>query len=259
MAALSIITYNLNGIRSAMNKGFTRWLENFNPDMVCIQETKAQPEQVDTAIFEHLGYRHYWFSAEKKGYSGVAVLTKIAPENVWHGCGISQYDREGRILKLDFKNFSLVNTYFPSGSSGEERQAFKMQFLDDYLPLLNKWKKQTPNLLVCGDFNICHKAIDIHDPVGNRDSSGFLPEERAWMDTYFGNGMLDTFRLFNAQPHEYSWWTFRANARARNKGWRIDYITASDTMKANLVSSKIYQDVVHSDHCPVGVRVEVGD
>jgi exodeoxyribonuclease III len=256
MAELSIITYNLNGIRSAMNKGFTKWLEYFNPDIICIQETKALREQVETDIYEHLGYQHYWFSAEKKGYSGVAVLTKITPDNVWEGCGIKAYDREGRILKLDFKNFSLVNTYFPSGSSGEERQAFKMQFLDDYLPLLNKWKKETPKLIVCGDFNICHKAIDIHDPVNCKNSSGFLPEERAWFDKYFSNGMLDTFRTFNPQPHEYSWWTFRANARARNKGWRIDYITASEELKENLVSSAIYQNVVHSDHCPVGLKMK---
>jgi len=257
MAAISIVSYNLNGIRSAMNKGFTRWLENFNPDIVCIQETKAQPDQVETEIFEHLGYRHYWFSAEKKGYSGVAVLTKIPPENVWQGCGIRAYDQEGRVMKLDFKKFSLVNTYFPSGSSGESRQAFKMQFLEDYLTILNKWKKETPHLLICGDFNICHKPIDIHDPIGNKDSSGFLPEERAWMDRYFASGMLDTFRLFNPQPHEYSWWTFRANARARNLGWRIDYITASETLKPNLIASKMYQKVVHSDHCPVELVINL--
>ncbi len=254
---ISIVTYNVNGIRSAINKGFTRWLEYFNPDIVCIQETKAHPEQVDTSIFQYLGYQHYWHSAEKKGYSGVAVLSKISPQNVFEGCGIPEYDAEGRVLRVDFGSFMIVNTYFPSGSSGDKRQAFKMQFLHDYLTLFETWKKTSPNLLICGDFNICHKAIDIHDPVGNKNSSGFLPEERVWMDSYFDRGMIDTFRHFNPQPHEYSWWTFRANARFRNKGWRIDYITASDSMKENLLSSKIHQDVVHSDHCPVSVRISL--
>lgn len=255
MEKCSIYTYNLNGIRSAMNKGFTLWLEKTNPDIICIQETKARPEQVDTTILEHLGYHHYWHSAEKKGYSGVAVLSKTKPLQVTEGCGIKKYDSEGRVLKVDFEKFSLVNTYFPSGSSGEERQAFKMQFLEDYLGLLQQWQKENSKLIVCGDFNICHKPIDIHDPVSNKDSSGFLPEERAWMDAYFNMGMLDTFRQFNPNPHEYSWWTFRAGARARNKGWRIDYITASEALKANLTHATIHQQVVHSDHCPVSVEL----
>jgi exodeoxyribonuclease III len=256
MEKCSIITYNLNGIRSAMNKGFTLWLEKQNPDIICIQETKAQPEQVDTSILEHLGYHHYWHSAQKKGYSGVAIFSKTKPLKVTEGCGINTYDNEGRVLKLDFEKFSLVNTYFPSGSSGEERQAFKMQFLGDYFGLLQQWRKQYNKLIICGDFNICHRPIDIHDPVSNKNSSGFLPEERAWMDAYFDTGMIDTFRHFNPNPHQYSWWTFRAGARARNKGWRIDYVTASESLKENLVAAAIHQDVVHSDHCPVSLELK---
>jgi len=251
MRQISIVSYNLNGIRSAMNKGFTNWLEATKPDIICLQEIKANAEQVDATIFQHLGYEQYWFSAEKKGYSGVAVFTKIKPINVTNGCGIYVYDVEGRILKLDFEDFSLVNTYFPSGSSGEHRQVFKMQFLEDYLPLLKKWQQQHNNLIVCGDFNICHKAIDIHDPISNKNSSGFLPEERAWMDAYFETGMIDTFRHFNKNPQQYSWWSYRAAARTRNKGWRIDYITTSKSLEPHLKSAIMHQEDIHSDHCGV--------
>lgn len=257
MHEISIVSYNLNGIRSAMNKGFTQWLEKTNPDIICVQEIKANPEQVEAEIFSHLGYEAYWFPAVKKGYSGVAVFTKLKPKQVIQGCGIDAYDAEGRVLQLQFEAFTLINTYFPSGSSGEERQAFKMQFLADYFQLLQQWQLQHDKLIICGDFNICHKAIDIHDPVSNKNSSGFLPEERAWMDDYFNAGMIDAFRQFNTRPHEYSWWSYRAAARARNKGWRIDYITTSEKLSAQLIGAHMHQEAIHSDHCAVELRVRV--
>ena len=247
----SVISYNVNGIRAALGKGFAQWLEETSPDVICLQETKASPDQVDTSLFEHLGYHHHWHSAEKKGYSGVAILSKEKPKHVEIGCGMPEYDREGRIIRADFDSFSIVNTYFPSGSSGDERQDFKMRFLNDYIHFINEVKKSIPNLLVAGDYNICHKAIDIHDPVSNKDSSGFLPEEREWMSHFFEQGFMDSFRHFNPNPHHYSWWSYRANARNNNKGWRIDYINASSVMEARLIGASILPDVKHSDHCPV--------
>lgn len=250
-----IITYNVNGIRAAMRKGFVDWLNKAQPDVVCLQETKANAEQVDTKYFDALGYKHYWHSAEKKGYSGVAVLSKTEPTHVEYGSGMEAYDNEGRIMRVDYGELSIVNTYFPSGSSGDARQAFKMEFLDNYLNWINDLKKERPNLIVVGDYNICHKPIDIHDPVRNKDTSGFKPEEREWMDQWFDNGFVDTFREFNPDPHNYSWWSYRANARANNKGWRIDYISATENLKDQLATAEIQPDAHHSDHCPVYLRL----
>lgn len=253
---MEIISYNVNGIRSAMNKGLIPWVQQMNlPDVLCFQEVKAEPQQVDTEAFERLGYQHYWMTAEKKGYSGVAVFTKTKPDNVVYGCGIDTYDREGRVLRLDFGGLTLINTYFPSGSSGDERQAFKMRFLADYFDYYQELKKTRPNLIICGDYNICHKPIDIHNPVSNANSSGFLPEEREWMSQFFDSGMVDTFRHFNNSPHHYSWWTFRQNARANNKGWRIDYINASEPLRDRLQAARIHPEAVHSDHCPVYLKL----
>lgn len=257
---MKIVSYNLNGIRAAIEKGLLNWLQQTNYDVVCLQETKAQPEQLDLTAFEQLGYHTYWHSAEKKGYSGVATLTKTLPAKVTYGCGIPDYDREGRILRLDYENgLSVMNVYLPSGSSGEERQAFKMQMLSDFLPYCLEIKKQCPNLLIGGDFNICHRPIDIHDPVGNKKSSGFLPEEREWMDAFFGNGFIDTFRYFNPDAKSrYSWWSFRFNARTKNKGWRIDYWAASAELQAHLKNADIFDQIKHADHCPVFVEVNMG-
>lgn len=254
---MKIISYNLNGIRSALGKGFAQWIEQNDFDVICVQELKANKEQVDTTIFDHLGYHHYWHSAEKKGYSGVGIFSKQKPDLVEIGCGIEAYDKEGRVIKALFGDVMIVNTYFPSGSSGDVRQDVKMNFLNDYIPFINEVKKKYPKLLVAGDYNICHQAIDIHDPKGNKDSSGFLPEERAWMDTFFEQGFIDTFRHFNQNPHQYSWWSFRANARNNNKGWRIDYINASDALKPHLKSAAIMPDVKHSDHCPVLLEIDL--
>lgn len=257
--SLKIVSYNVNGIRAAIRKGFVDWLDTNDYDIICIQETKAQRSQVDTSLFEELGYHHYWYSAEKKGYSGVAILSKIEADQVVKGCGIEQYDKEGRILRADFGDLTIVSVYIPSGSSGDARQAIKIQFLDDFYTFCQNLKSERPKLIVAGDYNICHKAIDIHNPVQNKNTSGFLPEERAWMDKFFENGFIDTFRHFNAEPDNYSWWSYRANSRARNKGWRIDYAAASTALEGQLISAGIFPDAMHSDHCPVGVGIVIED
>ncbi len=254
---MKIISYNVNGLRSAITKGFTEWLATNPADIICLQEVKAHKENVDFARIEALGYETFWYPAEKKGYSGVAVFTRIKPELVQYGNGIMQSDAEGRVIRADFGDITLVNAYFPSGSSGEIRQAYKYQWLDEFFDYINRLKQDRPNLIVTGDYNICHKAIDIHNPVSNKDSSGFLPEERAWMDKWFDSGFVDTFRFFNPHPHQYSWWSFRANSRANNKGWRIDYISVSKSLELKLKDAAIYPDVKHSDHCPVYAALEV--
>ncbi len=248
---MKIISYNVNGIRSAINKGFVEWLQTNPADIICLQEIKAHKDNVNFLEIEALGYHTYWYSAQKKGYSGVAIFTKLKPKEVFYGNGYQQSDFEGRVLRLDFENFTLINAYFPSGSSGEERQTYKYQWLDEFFDYLQSLKKEKQNIIVCGDYNICHKPIDIHNPVSNKDSSGFLPEERAWMDKWFDAGFTDTFRAINQEPHHYSWWSYRANARANNKGWRIDYISISNAMKDTIIDAKIYPDIKHSDHCPV--------
>lgn len=247
----------MNGVRSAMTKGFTDWLKTDPADIICVQETKAHKDNVDFAQFEALGYEHYWHSASKKGYSGVAVLTKIKPDNVVYGTGHAQSDLEGRVIRLDFGDITLVNAYFPSGTTGEERQTYKYQWLDEFHAFLLELAQTRPNLVVCGDYNIVHKPIDIHDPVGNKKSSGFLPEERAWMDKFFASGFVDTFRHFNQDPHQYTWWTFRAGARGNNKGWRIDYINVTTPMLEKLSNAHIMPDIKHSDHCPVFLELDV--
>jgi exodeoxyribonuclease-3 len=251
----SIITYNVNGIRSAISKGLLDWLASETPDILLIQETKAQPEQIPVMDFMDLGYTSFWHSAEKKGYSGVGILSKAEPDDVIAGMGIGKYDREGRFLRADFGDLSVVSVYHPSGSSGEERQAFKMEWLADFQDYVTELRKSRPRLIIGGDYNICHQAIDIHDPVGNKNSSGFLPEEREWMSGFLGTGFIDTFRHFNPDPHHYSWWSFRANARAKNKGWRIDYNMATGNLEAQLEGASILPDVVHSDHCPVKLEI----
>lgn len=248
---MKIITYNVNGIRSALSKGFLDWLKATNADVVCLQETKAQEDQLDLSLFEALGYQSYWYSAQKKGYSGVAILTKQKPLHVEYGCGIKQYDDEGRVLRVDFENCSVMSVYHPSGSSGEDRQAFKMQWLEDFQQYIDGLKKIKNKLILSGDYNICHRAIDIHNPKSNANSSGFLPEEREWMEQFVNSGFVDTFRHLNAEPHNYTWWSFRANARAKNLGWRIDYNMVTENLKDNITRAAILPEAKHSDHCPV--------
>jgi exodeoxyribonuclease-3 len=254
---MRIISYNVNGLRSAMTKGFTEWLQSDPADIICLQEIKAHQENIDFQQFEKLGYEHYWYPAQKKGYSGVAVLTRIKPDFVQYGNGHNQSDTEGRFIRLDFGDITLINTYFPSGTTGDIRQTYKYQWLEEFFKYLDELKKTRPKLVVCGDYNICHKPIDIHDPVSNKNSTGFLLEERAWMDRFFESGFVDSFRHFNTDPHQYSWWSFRANARNNNKGWRIDYINVATPLKAQLKHATIYQQIKHSDHCPVFVELTV--
>lgn len=240
-----------------MDKGLITWMDAHQADIVCLQETKANPEQVDFGPFEAMGYRHYWHSAEKKGYSGVVTFCREEPSLIRAGCGIPEYDREGRILRTDFEGFTLLNCYFPSGTSGEDRQGFKMQFLGDFFEWVNELRKERPNLIIVGDYNIAHREIDIHDPVGNKKSTGFLPEERAWLTQWFDSGFTDTFRHLHPQKTEYSWWSFRANARANNKGWRIDYISVSNSLAGGLRGAGHISEARHSDHCPLVVELEI--
>ncbi len=254
---MNIISYNVNGIRAAERKGLSQWLNEEKPDIFCLQELKANQSDVDLSVFEKLGYHIYWHSAEKKGYSGVGIFTKIKPQNVEIGCNIDIYDREGRVIRADYENFSVLNTYMPSGSSGDPRQDFKMKWLADFRNYIQDLKEEIPNLLICGDYNICHQPIDIHDPVRNKNSSGFLPEEREWMTEFLKDGFIDSFRHLNKEPDQYSWWSYRSAARERNKGWRIDYHMISDTLENQLKKADILQDVKHSDHCPIKIELDV--
>ncbi|MGK6352597.1 exodeoxyribonuclease III [Parapedobacter sp. DT-150] len=255
---MKIVTYNVNGIRAAMRKGWLSWLEATDPDVLCLQEIKATPDQlIDLLLIEQLGYEHYWYPAAKKGYSGTAIFTKITPKHVEYGCGHEDYDQEGRIIRADFENVSVMSTYFPSGTTGGVRQTFKYRFLDDFQRYTDRLREEHPNLVVCGDYNICHRAIDIHNPISNANSSGFLPAEREWMENFITSGFVDSFRHLHPEPHQYTWWTFRANARARNLGWRIDYNMVSKPLEPYILNTVIMPDAIHSDHCPVGLDLAI--
>ncbi len=254
---MKIITYNVNGIRAAIRKGFIDWLKAADIDVVCIQETKAQKAQVPLDLLEELGYRTYWQSAERKGYSGVAIFSKIDPNLIQHGyeeeTGLN--DPEGRMLRVDFDTLSIISVYMPSGSSGGERQKFKMQWIDQFYDYIVELKKQKPNLIISGDYNICHQPIDIHNPKANAKSSGFLPEERAWLSKFLDLGFIDTFRHLNPEPHHYTWWSTRSNAREKNLGWRIDYHLMSESLQDKLSRAVILSEAKHSDHCPVLIEI----
>lgn len=253
---MKIISYNVNGIRAAITKGFLDWLQAANPDVICLQEIKATPEQIPVMDIEMAGYPYqYYFPAEKKGYSGVAILSKIEPKNIVYGTGINYMDKEGRNLRADFDNCSVMSLYLPSGTN-IDRLEHKFTYMDDFHEYANNLKKEFPNLIICGDYNICHEAIDIHDPVRNAKISGFLPEERAWLDKFIKSGFVDSFRHFNKEPHHYSWWSYRANARENNKGWRIDYCLVNEPLKERMKRAFILPDAKHSDHCPVVVEIE---
>ena len=252
---MHIISYNVNGIRAALKKGFIDWLLAANPDVVCIQETKAHKEQLDVSVFEKAGYLyHYWFSAQKKGYSSVAILSKIKPNHVEYGTGIETMDFEGRNIRLDFDKLSVMSLYLPSGTNSL-RLDFKLNYMADFQEYVDTIKKEIPNLIICGDYNICHKAIDIHNPVANKNSSGFLPIERKWIGEFIDSGFIDSFRFFNKEAHNYSWWSYRANSRNNNKGWRIDYCMVSEPLRKKLKRAYILPEAKHSDHCPIGVEI----
>ncbi|MGB2129184.1 MAG: exodeoxyribonuclease III [Flavicella sp.] len=253
---MKIISYNVNGIRAALKKGFVEWLSAANPDILCLQETKAQKEQLDLKVFEDAGYTyHYWFSAQKKGYSGVAILSKVEPKNVVYGTGIEAMDFEGRNLRLDFETFSVMSLYLPSGTNAA-RLDFKFQYMDEFQTYIDGLKKELPNLVICGDYNICHEEIDIHNPKQNKNTSGFLPEERAWLGEFLNRGFIDSFRFLNKEPHHYSWWSYRANARNNNKGWRIDYHLIAEPLKERLQRAYILPEAKHSDHCPIVIELD---
>lgn len=252
---MKILSYNLNGIRAALNKGFASWLKATQADVICLQETKALKEQVETQFLSDLGYYHYWFSAQKKGYSGVAIFTKQKPLNVVYGSGIEHMDNEGRILRVDFEEFSIMSLYLPSGTN-PDRLLYKFKFMNEFKEYVDQLKKEFPNIIICGDYNICHQAIDIHDPIRNQTVSGFLPEERAWLDQFLKSGFIDSFRYLNPEPHQYSWWSYRANARNNNKGWRIDYALVSKPLQSSIQKSYLLPQAKHSDHCPVGIELK---
>lgn len=256
---MRIISYNLNGIRAAIKKGFLEWLATNPADVVCIQETKATQNDVDMSAFENLGYEGYWYSADKKGYSGVAIFTRIKPDAIKKGTGHTMSDFEGRVIQADFGDLSIINAYFPSGTSGDIRQEYKYVWLDEFLAYVNELKDKGRKLVIVGDYNIAHREVDIHDPKGNKKSSGFLPEERAWMDKWLESGFVDTFRYLHPEATgAYSWWSQRfPSVRLQNKGWRIDYICATENLKGNLKSAAIYPDVNHSDHCPIYAEFDI--
>lgn len=254
---MKIISYNVNGIRAALKKGFLDWLQVADPDVICLQEIKAQKDQLDLSLFDEAGYpHHYWFSAQKKGYSGVAILCKHKPIHVEYGTGIDHMDFEGRNLRVDFEKVSVMSLYLPSGTNSA-RLDYKFTYMDEFQDYILQLKTQFPNLVICGDYNICREAIDIHDPVRNKNVSGFLPEERAWFDGFLKQGFIDSFRHLNSEPHQYSWWSYRANARANNKGWRIDYNLVSNPLEGAIQRSFILPQAMHSDHCPVGVELSI--
>ena len=253
---MKIISYNVNGIRAALKKGFLDWLQGADPDVICLQEIKANKEQLDLTIFKKAGYSYnYWFSAQKKGYSGVAILSKTKPDYIKFGTGIEYMDFEGRNLRADFNGISIMSLYIPSGTN-MERLDFKLKYMADFQIYINELKKEHPNLVVLGDYNICHKAIDIHDPVRNKNVSGFLPVEREWIGNFMESGFIDSFRHFNKEPHNYSWWSYRANARNNNKGWRLDYGMLSKPLENKLTRSVILAEAKHSDHCPILLEID---
>ena len=252
---MKIISYNVNGIRAAINKGFMDWLKSANPDVICLQEIKAMEDQLDLSLFEEAGYKHnYWFSAQKKGYSGVAILSKAEPDHVEFGTGIESMDFEGRNIRADFNGVSVMSMYLPSGTN-DARLQHKFEYMDMIHDYLNDLRSQTPNLIVCGDYNICHEEIDIHNPK-MKGVSGFLPEEREWLGKFINSGFIDSFRHLNPERQEYSWWSYRANSRANNKGWRLDYAMVTEPLQENIKRAVILTEAVHSDHCPILVEIE---
>ncbi len=250
----TIVSWNVNGIRAAEKKGLFEWLQNENPDILCIQETKAQEDQLSKTFFKQKGYLPFFKSAEKKGYSGVAVYTKEKPISV-RNLGAAEFDREGRTLVLEYKNFTLINCYFPNSQSEGKRIPFKLDFCSAVFDYTSDLVKGGKNIILCGDYNIAHKPIDLANPDSNKKNPGYLPEERAWMDMFTSHGFIDTFRMYNSEPGNYTWWSYRFNARSKNIGWRIDYHCVNETFAGKIKESTILKDVTGSDHCPIKLTI----
>jgi exodeoxyribonuclease III len=258
MSKLRVLSWNVNGIRAAQKKGFIDWVLNENPNVLCLQETKAHPEQLSEELLNIDGFKSYFSSSiVKKGYSGVAIYTKEEPIKVEHGFGIPRFDDEGRIIIAEYKNFTLINIYYPNGKASPERLQYKMDFYDAFLEYANNLVAKGKKLVICGDVNTAHKEIDLARPKENEKVSGFLLIEREWMDKFFTHGYLDTFRIFNSEPENYTWWDQVTRSRERNVGWRIDYFFVSGNFKKNVKDAFILPDVMGSDHCPVGIEIEV--
>ncbi len=256
MKKVRILSWNVNGIRAAYKKGFIDWFTKENPDILCVQETKAMKEQLADDLINVDGYNSFFSSAEKKGYSGTATYTKVNPVKVSNGIGIEKFDSEGRFLVTGFDEFVLFNIYFPNGKAKKERLQYKMDFYETFLKHLKKLLKQDKKIVICGDVNTAHKEIDLARPKANEKTSGFLPQEREWIDKLLEAGFIDTFRVFNKKPEQYTWWDMMTSARDRNVGWRIDYFFISDNLKDNLKNAFILPDVMGSDHCPVGIELK---
>jgi len=250
---MKIISWNVNGIRACLKKGFLEYLKDEDPDILFIQETKAHEHQLPEEILDPMGYRTVWHSAERPGYSGVALFTKENPLEVYEGFGIEEYDREGRVIGAEYGDFIVFGVYFPNGQMREERLQYKLNFYRDFFDHCNTLVKEGRNVIICGDYNTAHKEIDLARPKENEETSGFLPIERDWLDRHVDDGFVDTFREFHKEPDEYTWWTYRMGARARNVGWRIDYFFANKSFIPNIKDSFIKQDVMGSDHCPLGI------
>ena len=252
---MKLFSWNVNGVRAIEKKGFLDWFSSESPDILCIQETKAKFEQLPDTLQNIDGYFSYWHSAEKLGYSGVATFSKQEPLHVQYGLGIDKYDKEGRVIITEFENFLLYNIYFPNGQKDEIRLQYKLDFYDDLLEILDDQVASGNNVIVAGDWNTAHKEIDLANPKANANYSGFMPVERAQLDTYVDHGYVDSFRLFHDEPDRYSWWTYRFGARQRNIGWRIDYFFTNQEFADNISDADIHEDVMGSDHCPVSIEL----
>lgn len=257
MTKINLACWNVNGIRAVSKKGFFDWLGSTKPHILGLQETKISKEHLTQELLAPKGYRSYFSHAEKKGYSGVAIYTREEPISVTEGFGISHFDSEGRVLQADYGDFVLLNIYYPNGKASPERLAYKLAFYDAFLKHAEKLRTQKKKLIICGDFNTAHKEIDLARPKANQKISGFLPEERAWMDKFVKAGYTDTFRLFDPSPDNYTWWDVMTGARARNVGWRIDYFFTSKELEKNLEHATIESKVMGSDHCPITLTIKI--
>ena len=252
---ITLLSWNVNGIRAAFRKGFAQWLDSTQPDVLCLQETKARPEQIEQELAQVAGYHHHFVSGKKPGYSGVALFSKVEPEKLSDSFGAKRFDDEGRIIQADFGDFLLFNIYFPNGKASPERLNYKMDFYGAFLKNMATLLKQGKRIVVCGDVNTAHREIDLARPKENSKTSGFLPQEREWIDRFLAAGFVDTLRLFHDEGGMYSWWDVISRARERNVGWRIDYFFVSDNLKHNVNDAFIQSDVPGSDHCPVGIKL----